>query len=74
MKETIENKIFAKLGVDERHINYVNLKPPKKDYKLEKEHYQILSNYFYQIDLMEMPHFNKFKYLFVILNPQVVSF
>lgn len=64
----LDDRIFEKLNVDQFNINYKNLVPPKPDKNNIKEHYQIASNHIYQIDLMTMPFFNKFNYIFVIVN------
>lgn len=65
----MEKKIMDKLNVDMDNINYRNITPNKSDYKLVKEHYQILSNSFYQVDLIgPMPSWKNYNYIFVIVN------
>lgn len=57
--------LWEKLGVDVKDINYKLLKPPPKT---KDDKYIVLSSHMYQIDLMVMPEYKGYKYIFSVVN------
>ena len=67
IKNTLTKAIFDKLEIQPNKIKDLGLQKPLI-LKEEQGKYEIIGEHYYQMDLMEMPSFNKYKYILCIIN------